>query len=192
MGVLRLVPIFCGTQADLLPPLTEKLAAVFRLRVEIEPPGFDPERAFDPSRGQHNSRIFLAQLLEDTPPEVDRVLGVTSVDLFIPVLTFVFGEAQLDGRAAVVSTHRLAAELYGLPANPPGLFERLTKEAIHELGHTYNLVHCFDNRCVMASSTYAEEIDLKSERFCDRCREELGQALEASSQPVSSGGSASG
>lgn len=173
MGVLRLVPIFCGTQTDLLGPLAERLEGVFHLPVELSAPSFDPEEAFDPSRGQHNSRVFLAQLLEDSTPETDRVLGVTSVDLFIPVLTFVFGEAQLDGRAAVVSTHRLANELYGLPADRDLLFDRLTKEAIHELGHTFNLVHCHHDRCVMASSNYVEEIDLKSERFCDRCWEEL-------------------
>ena len=30
-----------------------------------------------------------------------KVLAVTDQDLFIPILTFVFGEAQLNGRAAV-------------------------------------------------------------------------------------------
>jgi len=184
MVVLQIVPIFCGTQSDLLEPLAERLEVVFRLPVEQQPPSFDPEEAFDASRGQHNSRVLLAQLLGDAPPQAHRVLGVTSVDLFIPVLTFVFGEAQLDGRAAVVSTHRLANELYGLAANPPLLFERLTKEAIHELGHTFDLVHCPDNRCVMASSNYVEEIDLKSERFCDRCWEALEESLVAATQPV--------
>ena len=74
-----------------------------------------------------------------------------------------------DGQAALVSMHRLDAEVYGLPANPDLLFQRLVKEAIHELGHTYSLLHCTLDRCVMASSTYVEGIDMKSERFCDDC-----------------------
>jgi archaemetzincin len=172
-GVLQVVPIYLGDQAALLPQLEQQLAAVFGLRVERHPPGFDPEIAFEPARGQYNSRILLAQLLRDLRPRCTRILGVTNSDLFIPVLTFVFGEAQLSGRAAVVSTHRLAPELYGLKANPRLFAERLVKEAVHELGHTYGLVHCNRARCVMTSSTYVENIDLKSAQLCDRCRAEL-------------------
>jgi archaemetzincin len=85
----------------------------------------------------------------------------------------VFGEAQLDGPAAVVSFHRLANEVYGLPPDPARFFARLCKETVHELGHTFNLIHCHDDRCVMASSTYVEGIDLKSERFCTTCQRSL-------------------
>lgn len=169
MDVLRLVPIHCGTRAPLLEPLARRLQETFRIEVQQHAPGFDSEIAFDASRGQYNSRILLAQLLKDTPPDVARVLGVAGVDLFIPVLTYVFGEAQLGGRAAVVSLHRLDDEIYGLPANPRRLFERLHKEAVHELGHTFDLVHCHRDRCVMLSSTYVEEIDLKSDQFCLQC-----------------------
>ena len=115
----------------------------------------------------------MAQLLRDTQHDTVRVLGVAGVDLFIPVLTYVFGEAQLDGRVAVISAHRLDSQLYGLPANRRLLLERPRKEAIHELGHTYNLVHCHAELCVMTSSTYVEGIDLKSDRFCDRCLDRL-------------------
>ena len=101
---------------------------------------------------------------------------MAGVDLFIPVLTYVFGEAQLAGRAAVVSTHRLDCQLYGLPANRKLLKQRLRKEAIHELGHTYNLLHCREDACVMMSSTYVENIDLKSDRFCGHCLDRLRQA----------------
>ena len=175
MEVLHLVPIYCGARAGLIAPLAAKLTQAFGFRVQQHPPGFDPEVAYDSSRGQYNSRILLALLLQDTPEDASRVLGVTSVDLFIPVLTYVFGEAQLDGRAAVVSINRLDTEVYGLPPDPDLLFERLSKEAIHELGHTFNLLHCREDHCVMASSTYVESIDLKSNRFCDGCLRTLRQ-----------------
>jgi archaemetzincin len=171
-AVLRLVPLFLGERSALLGPLAERLERILPLAVEHHPPGFDPELAYEPSRGQYNSRTLLALLLDDGNG-ADRVLGVAGVDLFIPVLTFVFGEAQLDGRAAVVSTRRLDNALYGLPADPDLLFDRLVKEAVHELGHTFHLLHCADGRCVMASSTSAEQIDLKGERFCDRCLDAL-------------------
>lgn len=178
--VLQLVPIYLGEQTALLPELVRHLTRAFGLRVEQHPPSFDPEVAFEPARGQYNSRLLLAQLLRDLRPHCSRILGVTGSDLFIPVLTFVFGEAQLDGRAAVVSTHRLAPELYGLRADPRLLAERLVKEAVHELGHTYGLVHCRRGTCVMTSSTYVENIDLKSAALCDGCRRTLAAARERS------------
>jgi archaemetzincin len=104
-----------------------------------------------------------------------RVLGVTACDLFVPVLTFVFGEAQLDGNCAVVSTARLHEDFYGMPARTDLLRERLVKEAAHELGHTFGLRHCADWRCVMASSHAVERLDVKTAEFCGACRKPVLQ-----------------
>lgn len=191
LEVLEVVPIFCGDRSLLVEPLARELEERFHLRAEVRPPSFDPELAFDSSRGQYHSRILLGQLLREPPPPdapaAARVLGVANVDLFIPVLTFVFGEAQLGDRAAVVSAHRLDNRLYGLPASPHLLFERLVKEAVHELGHTFGLLHCLEARCVMASSTYVEQIDLKGDRFCDRCLESLQEARLGLARPALAG-----
>ncbi|HDL78962.1 MAG TPA: archemetzincin, partial [Bacteroidetes bacterium] len=65
---------------------------------------------------------------------------------------------------------RLRNEFYGLPANNDLLAERFAKEAVHELGHTFGLIHCENPTCVMHASTYAEEIDLKNYQFCPNCR----------------------
>ena len=109
-----------------------------------------------------------------------RVLGVTEADMFIPVLTFVFGEAQLGGRAAVVSTYRLRNEVYGLQPDPRLLEERLLKEAMHELGHTFGLLHCHHTECVMQASTYAESVDLKPAAYCGSCRKQHEAFLNSS------------
>jgi archaemetzincin len=172
---LLLVSFHCGSREALLDELARELSAAFGETVKRSGPAFDPEEAFDPARGQYDSRTLLALLLERHPRSA-RVLGITDVDLFIPALTYVFGEAQLGGRAAVVSCYRLAPERYGLPPNEARLQARLTKEAIHELGHTVELLHCSDARCVMASSPAVEGIDLKSSRFCGRCRRQLDRA----------------
>jgi len=129
----------------------------------------DPAFAFDVYRNQYNSTSIISAFLQRFPGLDGKLLGVTSVDFFVPVLTYVFGEAQLDGPVAVVSSHRLDNTLYGLSANPGLITERLLKEAVHELGHTFGLIHCHDYRCVMHTSTTAEDIDVKSERFCSSC-----------------------
>jgi archaemetzincin len=93
---------------------------------------------------------------------------VTDVDLFIPVLTFVFGEATLDGDVAVVSTARLADE-----NGDRYLAARLAKESVHELGHTFGLIHCGDARCAMARSASLAHVDVKRAALCGDCRVRL-------------------
>jgi archaemetzincin len=184
MAGLDLVPIYLAGRDDLTRRLAAALERDFRVPVRLRTPWFDPEAAFDPSRGQYRATGILKALLDDpqaSPSE--RVLGVTSVDLFAPVLTYVFGEAQLDGRAAVVSCHRLRAEAYGLPPDPERLYDRLHKEAMHELGHTYGLLHCPNPRCVMRASTYAEEIELKTAAFCAGCRAVVARRAAEAEEP---------
>ena len=104
-----------------------------------------------------------------------RLLGVTDRDLYIPILTFVFGEAQMGGSSAIVSYHRLRQEFYGLPPDLDLLANRLLIESVHELGHTLRLTHCDDFRCAMASSHAVEWIDIKDSGFCEDC---LAKATE--------------
>ncbi len=126
-----------------------------------------PRHAYDPRRKQHASGAILRWLIEAGPKD-GKVLGVTDRDLFIPILTYVFGEAQLGGAAAVVSTARLDEdiELFG----PWLLVERLVKEAVHEVGHAFGLVHCGMPKCVMNRSPAVREVDEKSSELCEACR----------------------
>ena len=122
---------------------------------------------------RENPGMVLSANQGDANQSSRKILAVTGLDLFVPVLTYVFGEAQLSGKAAVVSTFRLDETLYGLPANRPLLEERLLKEAVHELGHTFGLIHCRNYECAMHSSTAAEEIDIKGKGLCEECRKAI-------------------
>ncbi|MFH1985768.1 MAG: peptidase M54 [Pseudomonadota bacterium] len=131
--------------------------------------------AFDALRHQYHSTAILERLAASSPVHADKILGLTTVDLFIPILTHVFGEAQLGGRACVVSTCRLL-----LPASPlPGgsRYQRISKEAIHELGHTFDLRHCRDPACVMHFCRSENDVDRKSSRFCRYCQVLLDDVL---------------
>ncbi len=134
-----------------------------------------PEGAFDPKRKQYQSVEIMRMLAQCAPPDATRVLGITDVDLAIPMLSFLFGQAQLDGQVAVVSLCRLQQEFYGLPSQENVLRERLTKEVLHEMGHTFGLVHCAQQKCAMSLSTHIGMVDTKSERYCDRCGLQLAQ-----------------
>ncbi len=153
--------------------LRDQLEARFHTEVNVSRSDFDCRAFLDLHRNQYSSSAIIERLEQYLPAAASKVLAVTGLDLYIPVLTFVFGEARLNGQCAVVSSYRLDNKFYGLPDNPALLQERLLKEAIHELGHTYGLLHCHNPECVMKSSTYVEEIDFKSSRFCDKCWDKL-------------------
>lgn len=133
----------------------------------------DVEFAFDAGRRQYASIAVLEMLARTIPADATKLLAVTERDLFIPVLTFVFGQAQLNGRVAVISLARLRQEFYGLPGNREILLERARKEALHEAGHTMGLVHCADRECAMSLSTSVRQIDLKQAGYCPACKVRL-------------------
>jgi len=134
-----------------------------------------PATAYDAKRGQYQSVELMKMLAKNAPHDAERVLGVTDVDLSIPMLSFLFGQAQLDGPIAVVSLFRLHQEFYGLPADEGLLRERTVKEMLHELGHTFGLTHCSEPKCAMSLATHIALVDSKSEQFCSRCGHQLVQ-----------------
>jgi archaemetzincin len=136
----------------------------------------DPQFAFEAQRAQFNSTLLLRRIVERKPPHARRVLGLTAGDLFIPMLSFVFGQAQLGGPGAIVSLARLRQEFYGLPPDQELLSGRLRKEVLHELGHTLSLVHCPDPACVMSLATGIQQVDGKSSEYCESCRALIGAA----------------
>ena len=155
--------------SHLLTSLRLYLSNAFGMPTQIKNQPINLDTVFDPFRNQYNSSYLLRQLISNPQPDAARILGVCRVDLFIPILTFVFGEAQLQGIGAIVSIHRLRNEFYGGAPDSHLLMERLLKEATHELGHTFGLYHCHNQACVMNSSTYVEDIDEKSVLFCPAC-----------------------
>ena len=130
-----------------------------------------PTEAYDSGRRQYHSTRILVLLEEEIQhARVDRLLGVTSYDLYVPGMNFVFGEARLPGRTAVISTNRLKTP----SIDEPDLFqERVVKEAVHELGHMVGLKHCSDAQCVMHFSERLADTDLKQSEFCSECQREL-------------------
>ncbi|HET8667889.1 MAG TPA: archaemetzincin family Zn-dependent metalloprotease [Terriglobales bacterium] len=166
--MIHLLPIGAVDQRQ-LETLRSRISKQSRLPCDVLQQAFTPDFAYHAERQQYHSSEILARMQQHVRPGCWRMLGITSADLYIPILTFVFGEAQLGGTCALVSTHRLTQEFYGLPPDRDLLMDRLLKESIHELGHTVELTHCDDYRCVMAPSHAVEWIDLKESYFCPEC-----------------------
>jgi len=127
-------------------------------------------------RGQHLASMLLAKL--PSPPSLgDRVLAVVDVDIFAHGLNFVFGEADITGKRVLISLQRLRQEFYGLLKNENLFQERVLKEAVHEIGHTYGLKHCLNPTCVMHFSNSLHDTDLKGWTFCHACQEKVSQKI---------------
>ena len=117
---------------------------------------------------QFKASDFLAaekEILENNPAEA--VLGICKKDLYEPNLNFIFGLASPKDQVAVVSLVRL------LDDNKKLFFERIKKEAIHEIGHLFGLDHCQDRLCAMSFSNNLADVDFKKSALCPNCQKLL-------------------
>ncbi len=169
-----------GTMAsDLLDWLGTELHSRYGTRVHRG--GVLPVRDewLDPARRQAcSNRVVdaLADLLgARSEPHAGWLLGVTQVDLHAPQREWVFGEAKLGGRCALISTARLRPSAQRAIIEPALFHSRVLKEAVHELGHAAGIEHCRTRDCVMAESYDAEDVDRKSADFCDICTVRLAR-----------------
>ena len=161
-----------GNIADeIMEELKDRVGSIFHCPVEIKAGFGDLAQAYDLQRKQYLSSKLLA-CLEKAERE-SRVVGIVDVDLYVPRLNFVFGEADMVSGTAIISLCRLRQEYYGLAPDEALFLERATKEIVHEVGHTFGLGHCPNNKCVMHFSNSLADTDLKEALFCNKCRPKI-------------------
>jgi Predicted Zn-dependent proteases len=126
----------------------------------------------DARRGQ----VRADELLDYLEPRVgdyegfDRIVLIMDDDGYVRGLNFVFGVTKIEGNLVLIFTKRLLGpqDIY---------YQRILKEVLHELGHTFGLEHCSDPKCVMYFSNTVEDTDNKGPAFCQRCSEKLSRRL---------------
>ncbi|MCA1757110.1 MAG: hypothetical protein LC649_06605 [Bacteroidales bacterium] len=128
--------------------ITDELKLHFGFPVTVRECHNDITEHYNPSRRQYDANKLLQMIGAFPGEKAVRIIGLYRVDLYIPVLTYIFGQAILGGEKAVASLYRL---------------------------RNFGLVHCQNPECIMRSSTYVEDIDQKKLKFCPTCREELDQ-----------------
>lgn len=156
-------------EEEILSSIEQGLARVYGFDVKRLAGLPEPDYAFDEQRKQHSSALILRQLVSRVPEDAVSMLAITSRDLFIPMLSFVLGQAQLSGPAAIVSLARLDQAFYGLPPDRAIHLQRAVKEAVHEVGHTLGLTHCANNLCPMSLSNNVMHVDIKGAELCGSC-----------------------
>lgn len=157
--------------------LCNDLTLRFKLKCFVKSSLSHPEYAYNPNRRQYLASKVLHEIKKIKANYTDKVLGLTDVDLYAIGLNFVFGQAELGGRNCLISVIRLDPKFYHDNYNENLFYDRILKEAVHELGHTFGLKHCNDRKCVMVFSNSLLDTDYKSSNFCERHNQKLLKLL---------------
>jgi archaemetzincin len=172
VSVIRLKIIPLGeVPKKILERVKEELRSTFRIVSEIAPVEKLPKSAFNQFRNQYRSERILDFLERNFE---GRILGITKEDLYTEGLNFIFGQAKMKGRVAIVSIARLDPTFWHQPKDNELMEKRTVKECIHEIGHTLGLGHCNKKGCVMTFSNTVGEVDRKTKFLCDMCKLQLG------------------
>ena len=163
---------FRNFEKAFLKEISKTVQQEFGGDVFIKESYIDLSECYDAGRRQYNGNKILKEINSMIIPG-HKSIGLFNVDLFIPILTFIFGQAQLGGLTAIASIYRLKNECYGMAKDEELQMNRFKKVIIHELGHTYGLTHCHLPSCVMRSGTYVEDLDQKKQHFCTSCLQKL-------------------
>ena len=158
---------------DFLEKIVSRIHQEYRLPVTIEEIHIDLSEYYDPMRRQYDANRLLKELDSKSSPLHVKKIGLFRVDLCIPILTYIFGQAPLKGKTGIASLYRLRNEQYGMKKDEDLLLDRFKKVITHELGHMFGLLHCHVPNCVMISSTYVEDLDQKGHNLCNKCRNEI-------------------
>ena len=171
-----------------LNALALSLLESFDLRIEIGPKVELPAMLIDKQTGRLRADLALGELAQRTRrTRYLRIIGVTATDMAIPKYNFVFGLAHKGGRACIVSSAR-----FGTPGTALAQ-ERLNKVALHQLGHTFKLMHSTDMQSVMAYSDSLPILDSAGRLFTEADRKAVQELIPSLAgklmvPPVTAGG----
>lgn len=127
-----------------------------------------PQYAFNKDRNQFHTTAIMRRLLTLKDMGTPLIMGVADVDLFVPDSSFVYGEADRESHASVMSLWRLKGE-------GEAWKRRTFVEAVHQAGHLIGLSFCEDARCAMYFASTITDAERRQLHLCNNCRNELAK-----------------
>ena len=169
---------FGDVPAIFLKVIAAHISGYLKIDAEIMPSMAHPYYALDRHRLQYDCGLILQTMNANRFDGYEKVIGVLTVDLFVPILTYVYGEARQGGKIALVSTFRMRNNPHSKSDPPSRVYERTAKVALHEIGHLFNMLHCEDEKCLMHFSGNLATLDKTPLYFCRYCTVYFRDALK--------------
>ena len=164
-------------ELDKLAVVKEVLDENFAREVVILPPEKLRRPHFVSARNQYDASRIMEWARGQIPQQAFRYIVVVDEDIFADGLNFIFGQAEINGRMCVISLARFAEPQEHIALWESALFKRRTANLLlHELGHTFNLMHCGNDDCVMKFANSLVELDNQRDHYCADCLAKLGRA----------------
>jgi archaemetzincin len=160
----------CASQARGTEQVVAALRAFYPVDVRVLACQELPQAAYYPPRKRYRAERLLAYLNHRMPKDGWRILGLTDADISTTKGPYadwgVLGLGELPGTATVISSFRCRKKA----RDAAHAIERLSKVAVHEIGHTLGLPHCPERGCLMEDAMGKVATTDRERDFCPRCR----------------------
>lgn len=180
--VIYIQPIgnFTSEEKKIVDKTVEYVGKFFQLKTTML--SLIPEDAIPSDKKRMNSGVeqFDASYIthkvlpKKMPDDGIVVMAITAKDLYPSEdWNYVFGLASYQKRTGVSSFNRFLTDNdYTLCLN------RITKTAVHEIGHMFTINHCKHAVCLMNGVNHLPESDTKPNALCSECLKKLSWNLK--------------
>ena len=94
-------------EKNFLEKIAKDVVHEFHFPVNFEESHIDLSEFYDPTRRQYDGNGLLKKIDSLYSSQLIKKVGLFRVDLFIPILTYIFGQATFKGSTGIASLYRL-------------------------------------------------------------------------------------
>lgn len=164
---------FDNAEPNMQQAIATEIKNFYNSSVSIVSPLPLPKNAFYAPRGRYKADSLIHYLAKIKPSKFDKLVGFSNRDISTSKGNAkdwgIFGLGFRPGPSCVVSSFRLKRN-----TTDKGLiFQRVTKVALHEIGHTLGVPHCSfnDSKCFMQNAGgKLSTVDNVSKYMCVGCK----------------------
>jgi archaemetzincin len=177
MNRVYIVPVG-EVKGEILSRIIPCLEERFLFRFKILSPLPIPGPSYNVIKKKYLSSAICEKVRSSLPADALFALALTDVDTYDNSSNFVYNYAGSEEKVGLISLHRLNSSPGSHAEAADLFFQRILKEATHEIGHLMGFRHCFNSICVMYFSYSLNDTDKKETFFCQECEKKLNKMTQ--------------